>query len=223
MRCACSRSRSGFSASSASISPTSSRWRPGGEVRVDRELRGGEPQLLEPADLRDGERLVGDVRERIAAEQRERLARRARRALGRGRARRLGDQPLEAAHVDQLAVDPQLVAAPARDDLRSALAGQRAAQPPDVVLHHLGRARRRLVAPQALDQPVRRHRSVGLEPEHRQHRALLRPADRDGLVVDAGLERPEDADVHGAARVVVLARDQPNHLRGVGINGHGTR
>ena len=83
---------------------------PGGEVRVDRELRGGEPQLLEPADLRVGERLVGDVRERIAAEQRERLARRARRAPGRGRARGLGDQPLEAADVDQLAVDPQLVA-----------------------------------------------------------------------------------------------------------------
>ena len=49
----------------------------GGEVRVDRELGGGEPQLLEPADLRVGERLVGDVRERVAAEQRERLARRA--------------------------------------------------------------------------------------------------------------------------------------------------
>ena len=167
-----------------------------------------------------GERLVGDVGERSAAEQRERLARRARRPSGRGRARRLGDEPLEPADVHLLAVDPQLIRAPAGDDLRSAVDGQRAAQPPDVVLHHLGGARRRLVSPQALDQPVGRHRAVGLEPEHREHGALLRPADRDGLVVDAGLERAEDADLHEGARVLVLARDQPNHLRRVGINGH---
>ena len=56
--------------------------------------------------------------------------------------------------VDQLAVDPQLVRAPARDDLGAAVVGQHLAQPPDVVLDHLGRARRRLLAPQALDQPV---------------------------------------------------------------------
>ena len=126
------------------------------EVRVDRELGGGEPQLLEPADLGIRERLLREIRERIAAEQRERLARRARRPPGRGRARRLQDQPLEATHVHPLAVDPQLVRAPARDDLRSAPGGQRAAQPPDVVLHHLGSARRRVVSPQALDQPIRR-------------------------------------------------------------------
>ena len=48
----------------------------GGQVRVDRQLRGRQPQLLEPADLRRRERLVGQVRQRIAAEQRQRLARR---------------------------------------------------------------------------------------------------------------------------------------------------
>jgi hypothetical protein len=32
------------------------------------------------------------------------------------------------------------------------------------------------------------------------------------MVVDAGLKVAEDADLHGAALVVVLARDQPNHL-----------
>ena len=54
------------------------------EVRVDRELGGGEPQLLEPADLVIRERLLRQIRERIAAEQRERLARRARRSPRRG-------------------------------------------------------------------------------------------------------------------------------------------
>ena len=56
----------------------------GGQVGVDRELRGGQAQLLDPADLRERERLVGDVGQRLAAEQRERLPRRC---PVRGRAR----------------------------------------------------------------------------------------------------------------------------------------
>ena len=88
-----------------------------GQVGVDRQLGGGQAQLLEPADLRARERLVGDVGERLAVEQRERLAR----GVARRAARRLGDQPLEAQRVDQLAVDLQLVRAPARDDLRAAV------------------------------------------------------------------------------------------------------
>ena len=68
----------------------------------------------------------------------------------------------------------------------------------------MGGARRRLLAPEPVDQPVGRDRAVGLEPEHRQHRALLRSAERDRAVVDAGLEVAEDAELH--------ARDQPNHL-----------
>ena len=78
----------------------------GGEVGVDRELGGGQAQLVQAADLGGRERLVGDVGERLAAEQRQRLARGvAGRAAGR-----LADEPLEAQRVDQLAVDLQLVA-----------------------------------------------------------------------------------------------------------------
>lgn len=44
----------------------------GGELGVDRQLRGRDPQLLEATDLGARERLVGDIRERLAAEQRER-------------------------------------------------------------------------------------------------------------------------------------------------------
>ena len=32
------------------------------------------------------------------------------------------------------------------------------------------------------------------------------------MVVDAGLKVAEDTDLHGTALVVMLARDQPNHL-----------
>ena len=78
-----------------------------GQVRVDRQLRGGQAQLLEPPDLRRRERLVGDVGQWIAAEQRERLARRPVHGLaGLGGPGRLGDEPFEAADVDELAVDP---------------------------------------------------------------------------------------------------------------------
>ena len=62
----------------------------GGQVRLDRQLPGREPQLVEPADLGPRERLVGQVRERIAAKQRERLSRRpAPRLAGLGRPSRL--------------------------------------------------------------------------------------------------------------------------------------
>ena len=82
---------------------------PGGEVLADRLLDRREPQLLEPADLERRERLGGDVVERRAAPQRERVARRAG-----------GDEALEAADVEVAPVaEPQLVAAPARDDLRA--------------------------------------------------------------------------------------------------------
>ena len=89
-----------------------------GQVRVDRQFGRGQAQLVQPADLRARERLLGDVGQRLAAEQRQGLAR----GVARRAARRLADQPLEAQRVDQLAVDLQLVAAPARDDLGVAAA-----------------------------------------------------------------------------------------------------
>ena len=199
MRCPCSRSRNGFAASSASISPMTSSMSARGQIRVDRQLRGGQAQLLEPTDLRDRERLVRHVRQRIAAKQRQRLARRPVPRLARlGRPSRLGDQPFETADVHELAVDPQLIPTPARDDLRPAVPAQRPAQSPDVVLDHVGGARRWLLTPQPLDQPVGRDRTIRLEPQHRQNGALLRVAERDGVAVNAGLDGSKDAEPHPA-------------------------
>ena len=53
------------------------------ELGVDRLRERGQPQLLQPPDLRRRERLVGDVGQRRAPPQRERLARRRRRATSR--------------------------------------------------------------------------------------------------------------------------------------------
>ena len=46
---------------------------PGRQVTVDGQLDRGQAQLLQAADLRGGERLVGDVGQRRAAPQRQRL------------------------------------------------------------------------------------------------------------------------------------------------------
>jgi hypothetical protein len=69
-------------------------------------------------------------------------------------------------------------------------------------------------SPQPLDQPIGGHRAVGLEPEHRQDGALLRPAERHRAVVDTGLERSKEADLHAAC--------QPNHLVRARINSHAS-
>ena len=96
----------------------------------------------------------------------------------------LGDQPLEAADVHQLRIDPQLIAASVREDLRAAVIRQCLPQPPHVGLHHLAGAGGRLLAPQTLGQVIRRDRTVGLEPEHRQDGTLLGPAEHDRPIVD---------------------------------------
>ena len=140
-----------------------------GEVALDRQLDRRQPQLLESADLRGRERLVGQVRQRGAAPQRERLTRLA-----------VRDEPLEPPRVDVIGVEPQLVSAPARDDLRAATGGrQHLAQLRHVVLHHLVGARRMPVAPEGVDQAVARHRRVDVQREHGQQRPLLGRAQRD--------------------------------------------
>ena len=167
---------------------STSAWRPAARSSADRLLDRREPQLLEPADLERRERLGGDVVERRAAPQRERVARRAR-----------GDEALEAADVEVAPVaEAQLVAAPARDDLRAVAGGrERLAEMRDVALDHLRRGRRRRLAPQPVDQLLGRDRRALAEREHRQHRPRLARADRDGLIAVAGLHGSEHSKIHG--------------------------
>jgi hypothetical protein len=157
---------------------------------VDGELARSCPELLQAADLGRRERLVGEIVERRTAPQHECLADRV-----AGRPLSRGHQPLEAQRVDRVRGRAQLVAAAAGQDLRH-VAAEQLAQLRDVELHHLRCARRRLLAPQPLDQAIGRDRRVGPQRQHRQHRALLGGAQRDGPSVDAGLDQSEEPDFH---------------------------
>ena len=162
------------------------------QLVVDRLLQRGQPQLLQATDLRRRERLVCDVGERRATPQRERLARCA-----------IRHEPLESSRVDLVVGDAQLVAAPAREDLERVPVSAVVQRPPqlrDVLLDHLRRARRRLLAPQPREQRVSRHGAVGVDREHRQQGALLTGHQRDRPPADKGLDRAQDAHAHDAQR-----------------------
>ena len=159
---------------------------PAVEVLVDPDLERRRAQLLQAPYLRSGERLLGDVGERRPVPEAQRLARGA-----------LREQPLEASDVDPVAAQPQLVAAPVRGDRTvAAVRRHRLAQLRDVQLHHLGRRRRRLIAPQPVDQPLGRNGRAGLEREHREQGARLRAAEGDPAVVRADLHRSEQLNLH---------------------------
>ena len=153
------------------------------ELRLDQLLERRDPQVVETGDLAPGERLADEVAERRAAPQRERALERRDGALRPARgdvagpdlrlrtswtsrwraarhagARGLGDEPLEPCRIDRLAIEPQFIAATVGHDLRAGLLGKQLAELRYVELHHLGRARGRLLAPQtarSADRPRR--------------------------------------------------------------------
>ena len=157
---------------------------PGREVGVDRGLRRPQPQLLEAADLGGGERLVGDVLQRVTVPERQRVARAV-----------LLHEPFCTRGVHLVVAQVERVAAAVGDD-RRAVAVQQRPQVGDVELEHLRRARRRVLAPQALDQRVGRHRAAGPQGEHREHRPLLAGAQLDGPVTEPKLDRTQKPQIH---------------------------
>jgi hypothetical protein len=114
------------------------------KVVFDRQLRRRQPQLLEPADLRRGEGLRGDVGQRGAVPEGERLLRCVVRdvlvAAG------LLDEALEAGRVHRVLAHAQLVAPPMGHDLR-VVTREQAPKLRHVELHHLRRRSRRVLAP----------------------------------------------------------------------------
>ena len=109
---------------------------------------------------------------------------------------RLGDEPLEAQGV-QLVVAIPLVAVLVRDDLVLAAArGEHLAQLRDVDLERSSRRWRRILAPEPLDQPVRRHRLAGVEGQHGEQGARLSAAQGDPAPTDVGLDGSQDMNVH---------------------------
>jgi hypothetical protein len=95
----------------------------------------------------------------------------------------MGHEPLELQRVDRRRVDLQLVAASVGRDPRRAILGQQPPQLGDALLHHLRPSRRRLLAPQAVDQPLNRDGCVRVERQHREHRTLLGAAQPDRMAI----------------------------------------
>ena len=89
------------------------------------------------------------------------------------------------------------VCLPLGDDVGSAVATPCAAA--SVELDHLGRARRRVLAPHALDQPLYRDRPIGVYREHRRDRALLLGAQSQPPTIDGCLDGSQQAKPQGTS------------------------
>ena len=163
-----------------------------GQLGVDLGLARAQPKVLEPPDLGRGERLVGEIVKRRTTPQRQRLTH-VRPVLARRH------QALEVQRVDSVRVQAQLVATPARDDLRVGTR-QLLAQLRDEHLHQLRSRGRRPFAPQPLDQPVGRNRGVGVKRQHRQQPTRLGAAQRQGATIVGRLDQTQNADFHGYLR-----------------------
>ena len=179
-----SRSRYGSRATSSSSSATSCTCAAERKVGVDPLLERREAELVE---VRGGlaRRLGREIGERRTAPERESLSQAV---GGRGRLGAVGllDEAPERVEIELARRDPEEVPGRARDEPVAELA----TQPDQVVLERRLRRRRRIVAPDAVDEPVDRDDAVRLEQQqcrapragacHRPRRRARRPAPRAG-------------------------------------------
>jgi hypothetical protein len=168
------------------------------ELGFDPRLERHQPQLLEPRDLGLRERLVGDVVERRTAPERQGVAGRAQRLLrvaGLEQALGLRQPVLEALDVDVAVVDGEDVAAPTRYQ-QVAVRRQRLAQLRDIDLDALGGGRRRVLAPELIDQPFRRYDLVAVDQQVDEERRALAGADVSNAVIGEHFEWAKQAEVH---------------------------
>ena len=152
------------------------------EVDLDPGLQCPEAELLQPRRLRLREGLERDVGERVPAPEGKRAVWIA-----------VGEELLEAVHVELARLDADEVAGRARHD---PVGAERLPERVHVHLERTAGARWRCLAPDAVDQPVGRHGLVRVEQEERQKRARARSAERDRRAVVPGhLQRPEQPEL----------------------------
>jgi hypothetical protein len=171
-----------------------------GQLQRGPLLEGGDPQLLQP-DRRRPREALGELPVGGSPPQREPAVQR-----GRGRVGVVGGQRaglpvrrLEHLGIDQLGVDGQLVArrpGPDGDTQRA----ERGPQPPDHLVQRVAGVLRRVLAPQHLDEAVRRDRGVGLQEQGDEERAQPDARQEDPLGTGLDLERTEDAE-HGGGHL----------------------
>ena len=97
---------------------------------------------------------------------------------------------LEPADVNLIAPNSELVAPPAGDQQPVA---EHLTQVRDISLNDLDSARGRLLAPQPVDQPIRRDGLAAMHEQHRQQRPLLGATQRQLAVLIDHLKRPQDS------------------------------
>ena len=175
------------------------------ELQVDAAFRRHPAQLLQPGDLATGELHAGDVLERIAAPHAQGtldvLQRLAQLRLGPQRVQRR-ERPcrhLEPMGVDLLRLHQEGVAAgPGLQYRRPVRLGgtEGLAQIRHLDLQGVGRIARQLVAPQQIDQEVRRHRMTAAQHQGDEDRPRQAASDRHHAGGTSNLQRPEDAELH---------------------------
>ena len=166
------------------------------KVGVDPLLERREAELVEVRG-RLARRLSCEIGERGTAPEREGLSQ----AVGGGG--RLGavgllDEVPERVEIELARRDAEEVPGRPRDEPVAELA----TQPHQVVLERRLRRRRRIVAPDAVDEAVDRDDAVCLEQQQAEHRAPPQAADRDDALAGPHLERAEDPELHLADRRV---------------------
>ena len=166
------------------------------EQRVAPLLAGDEPLLFEPLAFRPRERLVEDVRQRPSAPERERLVG-GREPLARIRSSaHLRQQPLEPAYVDGLVRDVEAEGAAAA--LEQTVASERLAHARRVHVERVRGGRRRIFAPEGIDERFARHGLVSTQEQIREHCPLLSATECRRAAFY--LERSEQTELQGHAQ-----------------------
>ena len=182
------------------------------ELRLDPLLDGLDAQLLEPGALGGGERIVRELGQRGSAPELERLAERRRRCRGVAVGEQpapLPEEPLEPQRVDLAGVDFEHVAGwSSRQRGRAPGRGERLAQLRDPDAQRRASARRRLAAPDLVEQAVLGDDLAGAEQQAGEQRALPRPTERKPASPVVDLQWSENAEVHSSA-LLTLAPVRP--------------
>ena len=165
------------------------------EVGVDALGESDETELVQPPDLRLREVLERELRERRSPPQLE-CAYEMLASLLRREPARVRERALEAVRIDLLGRDPQDVAG---GTCLEYVRPQRLPELTDAVLKRCHGRLRRILAPEEVDEPIRRDDTARRERENGEQRALPLTAERNrsGLVRD--LERPQYPEIerHG--------------------------
>ena len=187
------------------------------QVSLDAVVEGGHPLLEQLGHPVGCEGLVRQIGERRTTPLFEALGEKGRRRLGPALGEQLAtgsDRPPEALHVDLVGRRHELVGLPVTDDAargaRGTVGFEHPPQGRDVDLHVLAVARRHLLAPHTLGQPVEGHRHVGPQRQLGQHPSLLGATDVEGPpVVAEHLRRSEKSDQHHGPHVTTQPRAGP--------------